>query len=133
MKLSKFKQDVNKAADGTWVDVGDGLKLKVARQGNKNYNSVVRTLMKPYKQAIKSNTLADSVYEDLQNKAISQSVLLSWEGLEGEDGKDMPYSQETAYDLLSNPAFEDLKSLVVDLSNELETFREAEKEELSGK
>jgi hypothetical protein len=52
MKISKFRQDLNMAEQGTTVDIGDGASVTVARIGNKNYISRLKELTKPYKRQI---------------------------------------------------------------------------------
>lgn len=131
MKLSKFKQNVSSAQEGVWVDVGDGLEVKIARMGNKKYNETIRKLSKPYKTAIRNGTLADSVFEEMQNKAIAEAILLDWTGLEDDKGE-ITYSTEEAFNILSNPEFEDFKKLVTDLAEEQETFRSIEIDETVG-
>ena len=132
MKLSNFKQNVAASTDGVLVDIGDGFKLRIARMGNKKYQDELKRLTKPYKRAMKNDTLADSVYEELYNKAMAEAVLLGWEGLSDDAGEEIAYSKEKALELLSDPAYEDFKTLVIDLANEQETFRSQDIEDTVG-
>ena len=132
-KLSQFKQDVTKSEDGVKVDLGDGLKVTVARIGNKKYQDFIRKSTKPYQQAIRNKTLADSVFEKIMNEAMADSILLDWEGMEDDQGDVIKYSKEKALEILSDPAYADFKQLVSDLANEQETFRSEALQETVGK
>lgn len=130
-KLSKFKQDIQKSEEGAKVDLGDGLIVTVARVGNSHYQETLKSLTKPYKNAIKNGTLSDSVFEKMMVQAMAEAILLDWEGMEGEDGKLIPYSKDKAKEILGDPAYKDFRELISDLANEAETFRQQEIEEIS--
>ena len=132
-KLSQFKQDITKSEEGVKVDLGDGLTVIVARIGNKRYQDFIRKATKPYQQAIRNKTLADSVFEKIMNEAMADSILLGWEGMEDDQGEVIKYSKEKALEILSDPAYADFKQLVSDLANEQETFRSEAIQETVGK
>ena len=128
MKLTKFKQNLVKAEDGATIDMGDGLKVTVARIGCKAYQDTIKKLTAPHQRAIRNKTLDDSVYEDIMNKALVETILLGWEGLEDEAGNVIPYSKDKAMELMTNPEYKDFKEAISDLANEQEVFRQAEVE-----
>ena len=128
MKLAKFKQSLVKAETGSTIDMGDGLKVTVARIGCKAYQDVIKKLTAPHQRAIRNKTLDDSVYETIMNKALAETILLGWEGLEDEHGEVIKYSKEKAYELLTDPEYKDFKDAISDLANEQEVFRQAEVE-----
>jgi hypothetical protein len=63
-------------------------------------------------------------YEQRQQitaRTLADTVLLGWEGLEGDDGQPLPYSPETAKDLLLDPqmlAFRDAVSWAATVAGE---------------
>lgn len=128
MDLSDFKTNRKLEEEGTWVEVGNGTQLKLARLGNSAYRNHLKILMKPYKAMIRNNTLSDEVVEELLNKAIAKSVLLDWSGLE-ENGEPVPYSEERAYQILSDPSYKDFRELVVSLASDMEVYQQEELEE----
>lgn len=131
--LNKFKQDTTRSEEGTTVDMGDGLHVTVARIGNTKYNEVIKKLTAPHTRQIRNKTLADSVFEVIMNRAYAETILLGWKGLEDEHGKDIPYSTEKAFEILSNPEYKDFKDIIVDLASEAEAFRAAEVTATAGK
>jgi len=128
MKLTKFKQNLVKAEDGATIDMGDGLKVTVARIGSKRYQDVIKKLTAPYQRQIRNKTLGDDVYEDLLDKALVDGALIKWEGLEDDNGVNIPFSREKALELFKNPEYKDFKEAISDLANEQEVFRQAEVE-----
>lgn len=128
MDLKSYKVDPVKVTDGVWEDFGDGTSILLARMGNSYYEKELKKLATPYKRQIRTNTVSDTVYNDLINKAVSKTVILNWKGLK-EDGKEIKYSPEKAYELLSNPIYRDFRELILAIAQEIEIFKEIEKEE----
>lgn len=122
MELSKFKQDTDKTENGTWVDVGDGLLLLIAKSGNRKSLAAYQRLMKPYKQMQERGMMPEDKVRELNVRLVAESILLGWQGLT-DNGVTVPYSPEKAYEILSDPAFSELLSLVQNLSSEPEVFK----------
>ncbi len=100
MKFSKFKTNEDKETEGVWIDFGEGLRLLIARSGNVKYRRTLARLTKPHQHAFKSKTIEASVVEDITLKAVAKHILLGWENLQDDDGKDIEYSQSKAEELL---------------------------------
>ena len=132
-KLSKFQQDVTKSEEGTQIDLGDGLIVTVCRIGCKSYNDSIKKQTAPYQRQIRNKTLDDFVFENIMNKAFADTILIDWKGMEDDDGKEIVYSKEKCFEILSNPAYKDLKDTISDLANEAEAFRVAEVTETATK
>ncbi len=123
MKLSSIKRDVAAAEDGVWVTGALGnLDLLIAAVGNKQYTTMLRKLMKPYKRNYEN--MEDSVFVGLQNKCLAKTVLLGWRNMEAEeDGQpDIEYSSEQAYTLLADPENHKFRETVLALAEEEEVF-----------
>lgn len=132
MDLSSLKTDTKLADEGAWVDLDPTTRIKVARYGNRNFRDRLRALMKPYNRMIENGTMDDTKADELLVQAISETVVLDWEGLEM-NGEPVTYSAAKAKELLLDPALRDFRELVISLSNELEVFRGEEIEETVGK
>jgi len=124
MKISQFATDLDLEENGVWVDIGDGGQLLVARMGNPNYTRVVRELSKPYRSRIRKGTMPDEISDEILFKAMSQTILLGWSGIEDDKGKEIKYSSDAAYDLLKG--MKDFRILVSELANEQMAFRREE-------
>lgn len=86
-------------AAGTWVDIGHGARIRVARNTNPRYREKLRDVLRPYRGAITANALDDKTSHGLMARAFAGTVLLDWDGIE-ENGKPLPFTVEDAERLL---------------------------------
>ena len=101
MKLSAMRTDSTKEVEGAWIDCEEGLRLKIARHGNVKYDEAIRTLSVPYQRRLMNNTLSQATMEEIECKAMANHILKGWENLQDDDGKEIPYTPEKAFELLT--------------------------------
>lgn len=123
MKLASFKTNLVAAEEGTWVEVGEGFRIKLARSGNSRAQDMLEKLLKPHRFALQNNTIHIDVLKEINNKVLAQTVILGWDGLMDDEGKAIPFSVSTAYDLLQNPQYRDFRDMIQKLADEPELFR----------
>jgi len=116
-----FGTDTKKEQDGVWYDIAEGLRMRIARIGNPNYQKRFQALSKPYRRAIRRGTLSDEIAEKLLIQCMSETIVLDWEGLEDE-GKLVPYSKDAVVAILTK--YPELRGYINDIANELEGFQE---------
>ena len=121
-----YGTDQTKETDGVWKDMGDGLRMRIARIGNPNYNKRFQALSKPHRRALQRGSLSDDVAEKLLVQCLAETIVLDWEGVE-EKGKVIPYSQENAIRILTE--YPELRKYVNDIANEMEGYKAEEDEE----
>jgi len=121
-----FGTDQNKEKEGVWQDMGDGLKMRIARIGNPNYQKRFQALSKPHRRALRRGTLSDEIAEQLLIKCLAETIVLDWEGVE-ENGETIPYSVDNAIRILTD--YPDLRNYVNDIANEMEGYKEDADEE----
>lgn len=121
-----FAVDEKKEQEGIWEDVGDGVRVLVARIGNPLYTKEVTKLMRPYRRGIRRGSVQDDVIEAAITKAMAKTILLGWEGLEI-DGVPIEFSPEKAQEILFE--FKEFRDLISDIANELDAFKTGEDEE----
>ncbi len=122
MKFSELCTDPEKENEGIWSDLGAGFEVLVARTGNKNYKRLVAKLSKPHVQAFKARTIEGEVLEEITMEAIAKTVLLDWKNLQGDDGKDIPYSPEKAVELFKKSG--DFYNMVCEIGADRTNFQE---------
>lgn len=122
MKISNFKTNEDLETNGVWVDIGEGARLLVARMNNPNFQKMFTKLTEPHRKALQRNTLDEAVLEDIAIRCVAKTVLLDWSGWQGDDGADVPYSEEKALEWLRD--LKDFRALVREISTEQATFRE---------
>ena len=66
-----YATDVEKEHDGVWSDdLGDGLKLKIARLKNPQFRKLYQRLTNPYERQIRNRTPGD----ETENRILSQCL-----------------------------------------------------------
>lgn len=92
MKLSEaFGVDKDLEVNGVWVPL-KSMRFLIARLGNPKFKALYRKALES-KQAFSRFAGTDDD-QDLFLECMSKAVLLDWEGVDGEDGKPLPYSPE---------------------------------------
>lgn len=128
--LKKIETDLALEVSGAWTqDLGSGLKLKVARFGNKNFNREITAAAKNRTDAFGNLELEDDVAGEVFAQILANTVLLDWEGLE-EDGEPVPYSKETAARILLQ--YPEFMRLVQAQAKRLDLFRTQRIEDAAG-
>ena len=127
MELKKlFGTDQEKEREGTWIDMGEGASMKVARMGNPHYNKTIQRLSKPHKNAIRRGTISEEKAQELQIRAAAEALLLDWKGIV-EDGVEVAYSVDKGIEYMT--AMNDFFRYVQEMATSIENFREEEDEE----
>jgi len=121
-----FGTDSTKEQEGVVHEMGEGLKMRIARIGNPNYQKRFQALSKPHRRAIRRGTLADEVAEKLLIQCLAETIVLGWEGLE-ENGEEVPYSLENCVRILTD--YPELRNYINDIANELEGYQAEDDEE----
>ena len=117
----------SKELDGVWEDIGDGIRVKVARIGNSKYQKTFNRISKPHRKALRRGTLKEDIAEKLMIDCMVDAVLLDWENVEL-DGQVIPYSKENATKILTE--FKDFRDTINDYANDMAIFMEEDAEEL---
>ena len=128
MDLSNLETNINFEHDGVWVDLEDADKtlLLIARIGNPRYNSRMRARMKTQQYALKMKELSIEAQEAIVTEVISETVLLDWKNLKYK-GKAIKYSPTRAFEIMTQ--IKDFRNLVVEIADDMETFKIVSQEE----
>lgn len=129
-KISSLKTDTKRETEGVWHDWYAGARLKVARARNPRFVAKIRKLSRNLRGIGRRGLRDDAAMEQLEDitrKAYAETILLDWSGLAGDDGKEIPYSKETAYDWLTK--YSDMYLDVQEMAEDAESYREDQIEE----
>ena len=127
-QLSKrYGTSAQKEAEGVWVTLGDGIRVKVARANNPAHMKITERLIKPFRRQIQNNSISMDKTNELTIKAMSLGILKDWEGIEDEKGKPIPYSEEMAEIILTE--YKDFREEISEISQSMEMYRKEEIEE----
>lgn len=130
VKFSSFLTNQDLEVNGVEVTVGDGLVLVIARINNPNYTNHLRKISKPYQKLSGKMDIPQQEMERLTAEAASYHILKGWKNLQDDDGKEIPYSQAKAYELMIQSR--DFLELVLQHATDANLYKEGIKETQSG-
>jgi hypothetical protein len=121
MKMKDMAVDSGRAEEGAWVDdIPDmeGLRLKVRGANNKDWRKLQQKLIQaiPRKRRMSGNLDPEDA-DRITNLCLLNTSLLDWDGFDGDDDKPLPYSQETAKTLLTDPDYRRFRDAVAWAAN----------------
>lgn len=124
--MSKFtdRYTTNKEAEeeGVWVDLGDGIEIKVRRVKSATSRKMLRQLQAPYEHMRRTGrALPESVELEITRKWAAHGLLVDWKGVTDKRGKALAFTPENALKALEQ--FEDFADDVAYFAREVETFR----------
>ena len=118
----RYQTDRTLEEEGAWVDLGDGIRIKVARIQSQRARRVLMRLYQPYENLRQSGRkIPEAVQEKLTRQWLAEGVLLDWEGVTDAEGRTIAFSVDHALQVFE--AFPDFLDEVAFFSREQETFR----------
>lgn len=113
MNLSQFKTDVGLVTDGAWFAYDankDGTipRVKLARLSavNPKYARLLKAM-----QAQPGDNMSDEEADKRASVLFVDSCVIVWEHFQpNDDGKEIPFSRDTALQLINDPAWRDLSN-----------------------
>jgi hypothetical protein len=132
MKLSQQKIDTAKQEAGDWVDripEMDGLRLKVRGVNNRDWRKMQTRLINAVPRNRRMNGLDPDDSDRINGVLLRDTVLLDWDGLDGDDDQPIPYSKQKAGELLLDPQYAKFRDAVMWAGTMVAEQREAEIED----
>ena len=88
--------------DGVELDLDGVGVFQIARAGgsNRQYTKRLERILNPHRRAIQSKTLSNEKADALLAQAYAETVVLSWTGVSGRDGEELPFNKENCMQLL---------------------------------
>lgn len=129
MSLDLFTQyatDETLENNGTWVDIGGGARLLIARSGNRKHAKLLTKEVERHRKVLDiGDEIADQKNDEIMIDVMARTILLGWEGVSFK-GQKLDYSVENAKKVL---ALRDFRVHVAKLSDDIEIFRLREEAE----
>lgn len=135
----QFQTDKNRERDGIVVDYGT-FRVTVARAGgaNKAFAKALDVATRPYQRVIAAEVMDNDKGREILIEVYAETIIKNWEikgedgkwskGIDGPDGKKIPYKTENVIKVLK-----DLPDLFLDIKSQAESltlYRESLREEL---
>lgn len=137
VKLSDIKINAAAIEQGEWIgaahgtpipDMGD-LCLKVRGIGNSDYRALMTKLSDAVPRSQRTGgKLNPDASERVFVECLTQTVLMDWSGVEGDDGAAIPFSREVALKILLNPDLAPFKYAIAWAANQVGDLRAADNE-----
>jgi hypothetical protein len=124
--LDAFASDLNKEENGVWTKIGD-MEWLIARAGNENWKKLNKKLENQIyggfgRKKDKRNSEKDA---DILIQCLAYTAVLGWKNVTLK-GKEVPFSNDKAYEILSDKRFKELTDEVLSISLDAERFMEEE-------
>jgi len=120
---SRYTIDGEAAENGKWMVTQEGVEVKVAKLGNKNFKRVLSRLQKPYLAILRSSKGDSELSSRLTTEAMAKTILLDWKETD-EKGNPIPYTWKAGYDAFMK--YEEFLDDVSDLAASRNNFRPEE-------
>jgi len=119
-----FGSNEKNEKEGVWFQLNDKLSFKMKRFGGLNASEVKKAYAKYYKphaRLIEKGLMPEDKEKRIFAKVWISSCLVDWKGVES-NGKEIPFSFDTAVDVLSG--LPDLLDTLVDVTQDKDEFKE---------
>lgn len=136
-KLSAFRSDPKRESEGVWVDYEDPelvknpIRFKICSVNRPEYQEELRRQLRPHRKKLRRGVdkIPGEVLRDAQQKAASKWLLTDWENMEDDQGQPIPYSHQTAFEILSDPRYTSTWYFVFGVANDEGEYLEEQLEE----
>ena len=128
MDLREFKTDPTLEEEGKEIVVDETTTIKIARYNNPAMRKMQERISEPYQKVVGRGKISDKTAGVILARCMAKHILKGWTGL-FLDGEEIPYSEEKALELLTDPTLNDFKEQVLFESQKMENYREERLEE----
>ena len=135
MKLHSIKADVEKMEDGVWERITEDFEVRVGHQNTPAYTAFLHKHARGHGRAFLKGTLDAKAIESITpliKEATARHLLLDWRGLQDDDGEEIPFSTKKAVELLTDPAYSSLFTMITEISQDETLFRAVQDEDDAG-
>jgi len=101
LNLNKLKP-TEEETSGVWLQYVPGVRLKIASMSTHKYRSTLTSLVNKTSSTFNIQDKSEEVMLPYTIKAIAECILVGWEGLIDDDGKEVPYSVKQAEEYLTD-------------------------------
>lgn len=125
-KLNSLRIDAKKVSGGVWCKYENDIEFLIARKPNPAFDEFMENEIGPHLASIRAGTFDKELDRQITKKAIAHTVLLGWENLQDDEGNDIPYSPEKAFEILTDPEFADIYKFILIMSSSQDLYRRKE-------
>ena len=108
MKLSDIAVNAAAIELGRWVAIDHilpGVRLKVRGLENTDYRRLRNKLIAEIPRAERLKGVDTLMLEKINAQLLADTILVGWEGIEGDDDLALPFTKEKASQIINDPSF----------------------------
>lgn len=119
----RFSSSKEAKEDGTWVDLGGEVKIKVRALDSVVSRAFRKKIEEPLQPLIRANngSLPDDKALEIMIKQLAGAVLVDWKGVTNEANENVPFTTETAEKYLTK--YEDFRQEIATIVTSRETWK----------
>lgn len=135
-KLKKMQVDPETRETGAWVDLFEDesgmFRVRVRPSSTPGFVAFLQKQAKRSQAVLNQNKRFEADAHELMRRepvireAVIRHLLAGWEGLQDEEGNEIPFSTETALELLNNADSQPLVDAIATAAADSANFRKAE-------
>lgn len=124
-----FKTDDKlESEQGILLDFGEfRIRILRASKKNKKYTIAMKKIQNRYQKQIQKNILPEDKAHEIMMSVYSEAIVIGWEGIKDEKGKDIPYSKETCFGLFNE--LPEMFKMVVEEAESISNFQKEKEDE----
>jgi hypothetical protein len=131
-KLKVIRTDPDRMEDGVWRKYIDDVELLIASVNNRGYHDAKDRLLRPHLRQVRAKALSPDEVLEIIKPAVAHHILKGWKNIQDDNGTEIPFSPQTALEFFRDPGLADLYSFVLEVSGEIENYRQQLLEEAAG-
>jgi hypothetical protein len=126
--LSKYAVDPHKEETGVWQEWDEEISFQIRRMNSDASQKAREEAEKPHKIKARNGTLSQDVLEDLAIHQIAYGLIADWKGITDDQGQEIPYSGEAAYEIFKDETLKDIRTFILQTALDRDLYKaEADK------
>ena len=113
MNLNVPSLNMDLSSEGVWFNFTPDISFRIARDGNPAHERALQSRVKRFRKMEEKGEIRQ--LKQARNEMLSQYILKDWKGLK-DGNKDLPFSQESALAIISDPQYESIKIFILESS-----------------
>jgi hypothetical protein len=121
--LTKYAVDSVKEEDGVWQEWDEGISFCIRRLSSDIAQKAREDAEKPHVIKARNGNLSDEVKEDIGIRQLAFGIIADWKGITDENGQEIPYSGEAAYEIFKDDSLKDVRGFIVQTSLDRDLYK----------
>jgi len=121
--LKQYKTDKDKTEQGVWVDFENGISIRIRRLSSQASINARREAEKTIVSSLRNGKLSDEQNEEIAVHQLARGVIADWKGVTGDDGTEIPYSGDAAYEILKDEDLAEFRVEILQISLNRDSFK----------